>query len=65
MKSYSQRIGLTPEKKPIQTTGIDQDLRNSIWNILHTFYLSEVHERHVPEEVKNLLREVVPAIVEK
>jgi len=56
MKSYSQRIGLTPEQKPIQTTEMDQDLRNSIWNILHTFYLSDAHSQFVPEEVKNLLR---------
>ena len=35
---FSQRKGLKPIKKTIQTDFIDQDLRTSLWNILIKFY---------------------------
>lgn len=37
--SFSQRMGITPEKKPIQLESMDDDLRNGLWNdFLMYFY---------------------------
>ena len=38
MSSFSQRKGLKPIKKIMQKDGIDDALRNSLWNTLKIFY---------------------------
>ena len=35
---FSQRQGITPATKVVQREEIDQDLRNSLWNVLTLFY---------------------------
>lgn len=35
---FSQRLGITPIEKAIQIGKIDEELRNSLWSILTTFY---------------------------
>lgn len=35
MKSFSERKGLTPPRQTIQTDGMTEELRNSLWNALH------------------------------
>ena len=37
---FSQRIGKTPEKKLAQIDSMDEELRNSLWSLLHSFYLN-------------------------
>src|ERR1700722_19891521 len=32
--TFSQRMGLTPVRKAIQVDSMDDDLRNSLWNVL-------------------------------
>lgn len=34
---FSQRAGITPVKIDLQVDSIDDDLRNSIWNVLHLY----------------------------
>lgn len=36
---FSQRIGKTPAKKLAQIDSMDEELRNSLWSLLHSFYL--------------------------
>jgi len=38
MKSFSQRKGIKPVKSVIQVDGMDNDLRNGLWNVLIIFY---------------------------
>lgn len=35
--SFSQRMGITPEKKPMQLESMDDDLRNGLWNAFKLF----------------------------
>jgi len=39
---FSQRIGKMPIKATIQTESIDEDLKNSLWNVFMVFYLSKM-----------------------
>ena len=36
--NFSQRIGIAPSKKPIQIGSINEDLRNTLWNLLKIHY---------------------------
>lgn len=36
--SFSQRMGIKPVKSSIQHENMDEDLRNSLWNVLTLFY---------------------------
>lgn len=40
MKLFSERIGIVPEKA-IQVDGMDEDLRNRLWNAFYIFYCEE------------------------
>ncbi len=42
MTTFSQRKGLKPIKNVIQVDGMDEDLRNGLWNALALFYWSRV-----------------------
>lgn len=35
MKSFSERKGITPPRQTVQTDGMTDELRNSLWNALH------------------------------
>lgn len=35
MQSFSERKGIVPQRKTIQTDGMTEELRNSLWNALH------------------------------
>jgi len=39
---FSQRMGLKPVKEIIQEKSIDEDLLNSLWNIVYLFYLKNL-----------------------
>lgn len=39
---FSQRMGQTPIKKLAQIENIDDDLKNSLWNLITMFYLDDV-----------------------
>lgn len=43
---FSQRIGKTPEKKLAQIDSMDEELRNSLWSLLHSFYLNTATHGH-------------------
>ncbi len=43
MQSFSQRKGIRPVKSIMQVESMDDDLRNSLWNALQTFYWNRVH----------------------
>ena len=38
--SFSQRRGITPLRKNVQLDGIDDDLKNSLWNAVDEYYLN-------------------------
>lgn len=40
---FSQRQGITPTTKVVQREEIDQDLHNSLWNVLTLFYWDSYH----------------------
>lgn len=42
MSSFSQRKGIKPVKSIIQVDSIDEDLRNSLWNVLIIFYWKQL-----------------------
>lgn len=42
MTSFSQRKGLKPVKSVLQVDSMDDDLRNSLWNALDSFYWSTI-----------------------
>lgn len=42
---FSQRIGITPLKTTIQINSMDEDLRNSLWNIFNIFFVSILSKR--------------------
>lgn len=41
---FSQRKGITPVKSIIQTNSMDVDLKNSLWNVLGSFFWNRVKE---------------------
>lgn len=41
---FSQRIGLTPQKKEIQINSIDIELKNGLWNIIKTEYFDTLEK---------------------
>jgi len=38
---FSQRVGLRPAQKALQTESVDHELRNGLWSIYHEFVLKE------------------------
>ena len=38
MGKFSERIGAVEPRKSLQIESIDDNLRNSLWNLLHTLY---------------------------
>ena len=40
MELFSQKYGFKPVKNIVQIESMDDDLRNSLWNAVHIFYLS-------------------------
>lgn len=43
--SFSQRLGLEPVWKPIQLSSMDDELKNSLWNVFYVNVLQEVQPR--------------------
>jgi AbiJ N-terminal domain 4 len=41
---FSERYGYKPVKTAIQKDSMDQDLRNSLWNVLKTYYWDSIRE---------------------
>lgn len=54
MKSFSERKGLKPVREGIQTEGMSDELRNSLWNALQLF---ERKERESLDKLYGLLSE--------
>jgi DNA-binding transcriptional ArsR family regulator len=49
MKSFSERKGITPPRQTVQTDGMTDELRNSLWNALHLMVWESadfMHGRH-------------------
>lgn len=49
MKSFSERKGIVPQRQTIQTDGMTEELRNSLWNALHLAVWESddfLHDRH-------------------
>lgn len=44
MKSFSERMGLEPNKVGIQRESISNELRNALWNALYLCYFAELKE---------------------
>jgi hypothetical protein len=42
ISSFSKRLGLEPIEKMIQLKEIDDDLKNSLWNAITTYYLNKL-----------------------
>lgn len=47
---FSQRMGLTPVAKMVQDQGMDDDLKNNLWNAVDIFALSAIEDRRVDVE---------------
>lgn len=65
MATFSQRIGLKPLQKPIQTEAIDAELRNALWTVLKICiwdyfkpYHSSYEEIHQTGNVRTLIQQV-------
>ncbi len=41
MKPFSERIGAVPPRKNIQIEGMDDSLKNSLWNVIYLYYKGE------------------------
>jgi hypothetical protein len=41
MKPFSERIGAVPPRKNIQIEGMDDSLKNSLWNVVYLYYGNE------------------------
>ena len=49
MQSFSERKGIVPQRQTIQTDGMTEELRNSLWNALHLAVWKSanfMHDRH-------------------
>ncbi len=60
MKSFSQRKGLTPIRDIIQKDGMDDELRNSLWNVLCIHYwewIVKKSTKHYPP-IRKLFRKL-------
>jgi len=44
---FSERIGITKAKHSIQLEHVDDDLKNGLWNIFHTYYLEKCKENQI------------------
>lgn len=58
MLRFSQRKGLTPIRTEIQKDGIDDDLKNRLWSLLHEVYLSHTRQSQTNEWKRSLWRKV-------
>ena len=55
MELFSQKYGHKPVKTVIQVHGIDEDLRNGLWNVVDTIYLWRVERTsHSVEGISEL-----------
>lgn len=45
MRRFSERLGLAQPKAVLQTSSMDDDLRNSLWNVLSLQFWRYVHDR--------------------
>jgi hypothetical protein len=50
---FSERIGIIKAKDSIQIESIDDDLKNGLWNIFHSYYLEEFTDRFVKQSNKH------------
>jgi len=65
MATFSQRIGLKPLQKPIQTEAIDAELRNGLWTVLKIRiwdYYRPFSESYEPKRHTNDVRIVIQKI---
>lgn len=46
MSTFSQRIGKTPMTKTLQINSIDEDLKNSLWNVYELYILDKIPQGH-------------------
>ena len=53
MELFSHKYGYKPVKSIMQVQSMDDDLRNSLWNAVHIFYLSSLEPQYVLESTKN------------
>lgn len=49
---FSERIGIIKAKDSIQIEFIDDDLKNGLWNVFHSYYLEEFTDRFVKQSNK-------------
>lgn len=50
---FSQREGMKPVRKALQTEGMDQELRNCLWSALNKCYFDKFRARGFPNPVSN------------
>ena len=53
MELFSHKYGYKPIKSIMQVKSIDEDLRNSLWNVVHIYYLSSLELRYDLEATPN------------
>lgn len=51
---FSQRKGFTPVKSVLQIDGVDNELRTSLWNLLHSFYFKDVGTHEVDQLCRSI-----------
>ncbi len=47
---FSQRKGIIPVKSKIQIDSMDDDLRNTLWNLISVYYLSGITQDYINDE---------------
>ena len=60
--SFSQRNGLTPESKDIQLKSMDDDLKNGIWNALHSSFFEMIIQQASFSLSRDLHKEIFQTI---
>jgi hypothetical protein len=53
MELFSHKYGHKPVRSILQIQSIDEDLRNSLWNAVHIFYLSSLEPQYNLEAAAN------------
>jgi hypothetical protein len=53
MELFSHKYGYKPVKSIMQIQSMDDDLRNSLWNAVHIFYLTDLNPHYVLESPDN------------
>jgi hypothetical protein len=54
MELFSHKYGYKPVKSVMQVKSMDADLRNSLWNAVHIFYLSSLEPRYDLQATPNV-----------